>query len=239
VTKTLKHRPEVVGRFPHPGRGFTQGLIIEGDQVWESTGLYGASSLRCYRLGSDTLTWSAALDPGLFGEGICRIGSSLWQLTWKEGVALRWCPGTRTLQGTIPLEGQGWGACHMDTDAGARAVTTHGTDAIVIRDPLTLHPLRTLHVTWNGSPVTHLNDLTYAGGRLWANVWRTPYLLGICPDTGHVIDEADAAFLADQHVHGSRTCLNGIAALPEPGHFLLTGKQWPALYRVRLRPTPG
>src|SRR2546430_8654935 len=37
----------------HPGRGFTQGLILAGGAVWESTGLYGQSSLRRYRLSDD------------------------------------------------------------------------------------------------------------------------------------------------------------------------------------------
>ena len=36
------HRLQVLRRLPHPGRGFTQGLILAGGAVWESTGLYGA-----------------------------------------------------------------------------------------------------------------------------------------------------------------------------------------------------
>ena len=48
------HRVKVVRRVPHPGRGFTQGLLAEpGDVVLESSGLYGQSELRRYRLGDN------------------------------------------------------------------------------------------------------------------------------------------------------------------------------------------
>ena len=62
------HRVETVRRMPHPGRGFTQGLVLDGDLVWESTGQYGESSLRRYRLGAEDLDWSAPLPDELFGE---------------------------------------------------------------------------------------------------------------------------------------------------------------------------
>ena len=38
--------PEVVARIPHDPEAFTQGLLVDGDVVWESTGLYGESTLR-------------------------------------------------------------------------------------------------------------------------------------------------------------------------------------------------
>jgi glutamine cyclotransferase len=77
----------------HPGRGFTQGLIADRETVWESTGLYGQSALCRYPLGSDRPERRAALPAELFGEGICRSGDVIWQLTWRERVALRWTPG--------------------------------------------------------------------------------------------------------------------------------------------------
>jgi glutamine cyclotransferase len=46
------HRIKVLARLPHPGRGFTQGLIADGGTVWESTGHYGKSALRRYRIGA-------------------------------------------------------------------------------------------------------------------------------------------------------------------------------------------
>ncbi|MBV9381757.1 MAG: glutaminyl-peptide cyclotransferase, partial [Streptosporangiaceae bacterium] len=60
------HRVRVVRRLPHPGRGFTQGLIADGGTVWESTGLYGRSTLRRYRLGASVAEQRAALPGELF-----------------------------------------------------------------------------------------------------------------------------------------------------------------------------
>ena len=56
----------------------------------ESVGGYGTSALCRYQLGADRPEHRAALDASLFGEGICRAGDVIWQLTWQERVALRW-----------------------------------------------------------------------------------------------------------------------------------------------------
>ena len=89
------HRVSVVRRMPHPGNGFTQGLIAEwsgqdSGSVWESTGQYGQSTLRRYEVGANALLAQAELPAEFFGEGICRVGDSIWQLTWHERVALRY-----------------------------------------------------------------------------------------------------------------------------------------------------
>jgi glutaminyl-peptide cyclotransferase len=228
---------EVLARYPHPGRGFTQGLVVDGEWVWESTGRYGQSTLRCYRLGDTVPQWQGALGEELFGEGICLIDGSIWQLTWKEHLALRWCTQTCTVRETVALERIGWGACRM----GEAVVTTDGSAELVIRDPRDLRPARTLSAhlpKLGGKPVRKLNDLAYASGRLWINRYCSPLIAGLDPHTGHVTDIIDATRLTRHHVRGWPTCLNGIAALPEPGQFLLTGKQWPVIYRVRFTSTP-
>ena len=91
----------VIGRVRHPGRGFTQGLIEQDGTVWESTGLYGSSALCRYRLGDERAERSAALPADLFGEGICRAGDVIWQLTWRERVALRWDASTLEPAGQV------------------------------------------------------------------------------------------------------------------------------------------
>ena len=58
--------------------------------VWESTGLYGESSLRRYQLGAHQVEHRVPLSGELFGEGICRVGADIWQLTWQDRIALRW-----------------------------------------------------------------------------------------------------------------------------------------------------
>jgi glutaminyl-peptide cyclotransferase len=125
------HRLKVLRRLPHPGRGFTQGLLLSGDTVWESTGLYGQSALRRYKLGAGECEACAPLPPELFAEGICRAGEAIWQLTWQERTALRWHPDTLALLETIPYNREGWGICSI----GDHVLTSDGSSELVRRDP--------------------------------------------------------------------------------------------------------
>jgi glutamine cyclotransferase len=235
----------------HPGRGFTQGLIADGETVWESTGLYGQSALCRYPLGSDRPERRAALPAELFGEGICRSGDVIWQLTWRERVALRWDAGTLELTGRVPYNRQGWGICAAD----GYLVTSDGTSELVRRD-LDLAPQGVIYVRMSGHRVLGLNDLAWSAGTIWANVAGTHYLAGIDPDSGEVTDIVDARPAAESHPGDPQAIMNGIAALPglggpglggpgpaepvpgEPGRgeFLLTGKGWRSIRQVRLKP---
>lgn len=224
------HRLEVVRRLPHPGRGFTQGLIVDGGTVWEATGLYGQSTVCRYPLGAAQLQDCTPLPPELFGEGICRAGDCLWQLTWQERVALRWDPARFTLLGTVPYNRQGWGICAADGEV----LTSDGSSELVRREPRALAPLGILLVRCDGSRVTGLNDLTWAAGRVWANLAGRACLAGIDAATGEVTDVVDARAARERHWGDPEAIMNGIAALPAAGEFLLTGKRWRHLYHVRL-----
>ena len=46
--------------------------------MWESTGGYGESALCRYQLGGQ-IGQRALLPAELFGEGICRVGESIWR----------------------------------------------------------------------------------------------------------------------------------------------------------------
>ena len=253
-------RAAVVGRVRHPGRGFTQGLIEQDGTIWESTGLYGSSALCRYRLGDERAERSAALPADLFGEGICRAGDVIWQLTWRERVALRWDPHALELAGQVRYNREGWGICAV----GGSVVTSDGTSELVWRDPQTLAPQQVIHVRCAGHRVLGLNDLAWApssaapssatpssatpssapGGTIWANVAGTHYLAGIDPASGDVTDIVNARPAAERHAD-PQAIMNGIAALPAtsgssgvsgPGEFLLTGKGWQWIRRVRLKP---
>ena len=97
-----------------------------------------------------------------------------------------------------------------------------------------------------------LNDLAWSAGTIWANVAGTHYLAGIDPDSGEVTDIVDARPAAERHPGDPQAIMNGIAALPVPGEpvpgkpvpgepgpgeFLLTGKGWRWIRRVRLKPS--
>ena len=137
---------EVLRRLPHPGRGFTQGLVERDGIVWESSGGYGTSVLYRYRLGATAPENASPLPPEMFGEGICLAGGQLWQLTWQERVALRWDPDSLELLDIVPYNRVGWGICL----AGDEVVTSDGSSELVARDPGTLSPLRIIKVRLAG-----------------------------------------------------------------------------------------
>jgi glutamine cyclotransferase len=226
-------RAKVVRRLAHPGRGFTQGLIAGDDgTVWESTGGYGASALCRYRLGAGQVELRAPAPAGLFAEGICRVGDVIWQLTWRERVALRWDARTMQLTGEVPYNREGWGICAAD----GYLVTSDGSSELVRRDPEALRPRAVIHVRCAGRRVQGLNDLAWSAGTIWANVAGTCYLAGVDPQTGEVTDVVNARPAREWHPGDGQAIMNGIAALPGAGEFLLTGKGWRAIRQVRLRP---
>jgi glutaminyl-peptide cyclotransferase len=249
----------VVRRVAHPGRGFTQGLLSEGDTVWESVGNYGQSELRRYALpdgksgGRSDNPWERGgtlgarvqLAPEFFAEGICRVGDIIWQLTWKELVAFRWDAVSLTLRDKVRFNREGWGMCAVvgHGPAGepttAEVVTSSGTGELVRRDPNTLETREIVHVRCQGQRVRWLNDLTWGGGLVWANVAGTDCVAGIDLASGEVTDIVDAGAAAERHGRDPQAIMNGIAATATQGEFLLTGKTWRSIRQVRLVPGRG
>ena len=218
--------------MPHPGRVFTQGIIADGDSVWESAGYYGQSALRRYALGSNTASAQVELPAELFGEGICRVGDSIWQLTWQERVALCWDAATLDLREKVRYNRAGWGMC----TGAAEVVTSDGTSELVRRDPGTLEPREVVQVRCRGQRVRGLNDLTWAGGLIWANIAGTDCLAGIDLESAEVTDVVDARAATERIWRDPQAIMNGISALAQPGEFLLTGKRWRSIRQVSLIP---
>jgi len=146
--------------------------VLRGTTIWESTGLYGQSSLRRYELGAHEPERCALTAPDLFAEGICHAGDHLWQLTWQERVALRWDPLTLDLLETVPYNREGWGICEV----GDQVVTSDGSSELVWRDPRALRPLGLMKVRLDGQRLDGLNDLGKSLLRLAASPARLPRL---------------------------------------------------------------
>jgi glutamine cyclotransferase len=166
-----------------------------------------------------------------FAEGICRVGDVIWQLTWRERTALKWDAATLELIDRVPYNREGWGMCAAD----GYVVTSDGSSELVRRDPQALGAQAVLHVRCAGARVQGLNDLAWAAGTIWANVAGTHYLAGIDPDSGEITDVVNARRALERHLGDPQAIMNGIAALPAEGEFLLTGKGWRSIRHVRLK----
>lgn len=228
-------RVETLATYPHDVRAFTQGLLLHDGDLYESTGLVGRSSLRRVELATGVVQRQVDLERPLFGEGLAWVADELVQLTWQNGLALRWDPRTFTRRGEWRYDGEGWGLCFD----GTHLVHSDGSPRLVFRDPQTFAVVRTVAVTENGLPVPRLNELECVGDTIYANVWMTDRIVAITARNGIVRAAIDAGQLltpAERAAAGGEAILNGIAYDPASATFLLTGKLWPKLFRVRFVP---
>ena len=77
----------IVATYPHDPEAFTQGLVYAGGALYESTGLYGRSSVRRVDLKTGRPELIRPLARHYFGEGLTAFGERLIQLTWRSGKA--------------------------------------------------------------------------------------------------------------------------------------------------------
>ena len=229
--------PQVLAELPHDTTAFTQGLEVDGGVLYEGTGLEGRSQLRELDPETGAVERSVPLPGQLFGEGVTVVGDRIWQLTWRDGVVLEWDRATLTLRRQVPLDGEGWGLC-LDgggpPDArGGRLVRSDGTDRLRFQDPDSFAEEGSVAVTLDGRPITQLNELECVDGQVWANVWQTDRIVRIDPADGRVTAVVDTAGLLPPDRRAGTDVLNGIAAVPGTDEFLITGKLWPTIFRVR------
>ena len=224
---------EILERRPHDPEAFTQGLEMADGALYESTGLYGRSSLRRVDPATGAVTAEAAVADDLFAEGLTVVGDRIVQLTWKAGRALVYDRATLGLVGEFAYEGEGWGLCR----SGGELVMSDGSDRLARRDPESFELIGTVAVASAGVAVDRLNELECLDGLVIANVWQTSELLVIDIADGRVAAVIDGQPLIDDVVTaadpGAIDVLNGVAALGD-GTFLMTGKLWPHMYRVRV-----
>ena len=222
-------QPEVLAEIPHDPDAFTQGLELADSVLYEGTGLAGQSQLRTLDPATGQVDRAEPIPGDYFGEGITVVGDRIWQLTYQDGVAVQWDRATVRPVREVPLAGEGWGLCYD----GQRLVRSDGTDRLRFHDPGDMSELGGVDVTRDGAPVTGLNELECVEGRVWANVWPTDTLVRIDPGDGAVDLVVDAAGLRERGIPPSAQVLNGIAHL-NGDEFLITGKDWPTMFRVRL-----
>jgi len=223
----------VLASYPHDPAAFTQGLVFDRGELFESTGLYGRSTLRRVDLTSGAVLQQTALPRELFGEGITVWRDQIVQLTWRAGVGLRYDRDTFERIGQFPLAGEGWGI----TDDGRHWITSDGTDRLRFLDPSTGGELRSVRVHDGLRSIRALNELEYVRGEIWANVWHEDYLVRIDPRNGAVLGYLDLSGLWPRESRAAREAvLNGIAYDAAGARLLVTGKYWPRLYQIELPP---
>lgn len=228
---------DVVDEIPHDPEAFTQGLELVDGVLYEGTGLEGHSSIRAVDPETGAVEQKIDLPADLFGEGITVAGDTIWQITWQDGVAIRRDKATLAEENRVGYEGEGWGLCH-DPDAD-RLIMSDGSDHLTFRNTDTFAADGGVDVRdADGEPVTRLNELECVpdeNGRVqvYANIWETDTIARIDPASGKVTATVDLLDLLPPEDRAGADVLNGIAHVPGTDQFLVTGKLWPTMFRVR------
>lgn len=233
--------PVVNAEYPHDTNAFTQGLLFVGEDLYESTGLLGSSTLREVDLTSGSVKRSISLPPDVFAEGLTDVGERLIQLTWKNGDAYVYDMKTFERTATFEYSGEGWGLCYD----GQRLVMSDGSSSLFFRDPTTFAMTGSVAVNRDGQSVARLNELECVNGWVYANIWQTKEIVKIDPTSGDVVARIVVDGLLSPSEARAADVLNGIAYQPNNGRFYITGKLWPKLFEVEFpgaaaaTPPPG
>jgi glutaminyl-peptide cyclotransferase len=220
--------PRVLGQTPHDPTAFTQGLLFVDDVLLESTGGYGASTLRRVDPATGKVLRSIPLAKDVFGEGLARLKGELFQLTWQEHRCFVYDETTFEPRREMTYEGEGWGL----TSDGALLIMSDGSSTLRFRDPSSLRDVRTLRVHDGSRPVDQLNELEWVRGEILANVWHTRLVARIDPRSGEVLGYLDLAGLPEPHHDDLEAVLNGIAYDEKSDRLFVTGKLWSSVFEV-------
>jgi glutamine cyclotransferase len=228
----------IVQKIAHNPTHFVQGLQFDGDILWEGTGLYGESKLIKQRFNRTAGTleplYEKALSSDDFGEGLAVLNETLYQLTWKAGRVYRY-----DLSGKEPLlleplrnDREGWGL----TTNGQHLIASDGSAFLTFRSIKGFSVEQTIEVRFQGKAIDGLNELEWIDGKIWANIWMTPFIVVVDPATGDVTSVIDCRNLVEdaRASNPDIDVLNGIAWDASNRELYLTGKLWPWIYKVAL-----
>ena len=236
---------KVIKTFPHDTGCFTEGLVYQDGYLYESGGGYlkppqgqevtNQSSLRKVDLNTGKVVQKVLLDSAVFGEGISIVGDRIIQLTYFEKVGYVYDKTTfkllKTFQNNVGV--QGWGMCFD----GNKLYMDDSTNRLWFLDKNTYKEIGYVDVYDDKGPVNEINELEYIDGKIYANIWKTDFIIVIDPKTGAVLEKVDLSNLYPQDKRApTADVLNGIAYDAQGKRIFLTGKKWPKLYQVEFSP---
>ena len=229
----VKYGYEIVHIYPHDRAAFTQGLVFINGKLYEGTGQEGQSSLREVDLQTGNVLKKVDVPEPYFGEGIALLNNKIYQLTWQHQVGFIYNADTFEQVGKFNYSGEGWG---LTTD-GHSLILSDGSNRIRFLDPDSFQVTKTIAVLDGNLPVNELNELEYVNGEIYANIWHDNRIVTIDPQTGRITGWIDlTGLLPPGDVQDEEAVLNGIAYDDAGKRLFVTGKLWPRLFEIKLKP---
>ena len=222
---------KVVAKFPHSTESYTEGFFYLNGMFYEGTGLKGHSEVLVTQPETGKVLQRLELPAQYFGEGIVDWGPNLYEWTWQTHIGFVYDRFSLHKIREFTYDGEGWGM----TRTPKQIITSDGTSTLRFRDPATFKEVRHIVVRDGKLPVEQLNELEYIKGEIYANVWHSDRIARISPQDGHVIAWIDlTGILPDDQRVNAESVLNGIAYDAQHDRLFVTGKQWPAIFEIKI-----
>lgn len=243
-TELLSTAPQIsykiISERSHKTSLFTQGLEVKNGSFYESSGLYAKSQIVTYPITEPEGTWAKMTAPftqkqripdRYFAEGLTLLNNKLYVLTWQEGTVFVYDANNFSLIKNVNYKGEGWGL----TNDGKHLIRSDGSNKLFFHNAESFSVEKNISVKYQQEAIMNLNELEYAEGFIWANIWHDNRIVKINPATGDVIGVMDFAAIAKNiKLTDAESVLNGIAYDADRKAFWITGKQWPKMFLVKI-----
>ncbi|KAF3676024.1 Glutaminyl-peptide cyclotransferase [Capsicum annuum] len=255
------YKVKVINEFPHDPQAYTQGLLYaENNTLFESTGLYGRSSVRKVALLNGKVETLHEMQYSDFGEGLTLLGERIPVSYMIDTTSAKYaCPPLLCMpsikSSSFPDFNLDVACCNMKvlfkmfthhmqdgwglaTD-GEVLFGSDGTSTLYKIDPKTMKVIRKQVVKSQGHEVHYLNELEYVKDEVWANVYETDCIARISPKDGTVIGWILLQSLREDLTskgYKDFEVLNGIAWDRDGDRIFVTGKLWPKIFEIKLLP---
>jgi glutamine cyclotransferase len=153
---------DVINIYPHNTTAFTEGLVYDGKTLYESTGLYGNSTLRQVELATGRIQKVYRLPDEFFGEGLTIWKDQLIQLTWRSKIGFVYDKQSFNQTRSFSYPREGWGL----TNDGQRLIASDGSDTLYFLNPDTFDEMGSIRVKDNNISVNKLNELEFIKGKV-------------------------------------------------------------------------
>lgn len=220
---------EVVKVIPHDTKAYTQGYEISGGFLYESLGQYRQSEIRKLDLSNYKILKSQPLAPDVFAEGLTILRDTVYQLTWKARKCFLYDLDLNKLASVNIPTVEGWGLAND----GKNLILSDGSHIIYYLDSK-MNIKRSQEVYNQRQALGQINELEYANGKLYANIYTSDNIFVINPETGVAEAYLDLSGLRKRLRSTNAEVLNGIAYDKETGNFLVTGKYWDKAFIIKL-----
>lgn len=229
--KSLEGKIDIEGVYPFDKDIFTQGLIKCNDDIIVSSGHYNTSFVGKLDLNNGKVNNKKKLEKNFFAEGIVSNNDFIIQLTWKENIAFFRNPETLEIEKYEHYAGEGWGICYDEK----YLYISDGSHCLKRINNQNFQIEEIMEILYEGNKLNKLNDLEYYDGYIYANVWKSRYIYKINLSTKRVERIFNCAELINycKKINRNINELNGIAHIKD-NLFLISGKNWPRIFLVRL-----